>query len=117
MLWFTADAPDTPQAPFNKIQQSLSLGGLTVNTALVPPDNVSIAKVSADAKGNFETIYGASLSNIFHLDISRSELNNIPMETIQARTYANDGAVNWRGSGKAVLSSPLRGAPIWSALR
>ena len=114
---FTADAPDTPQAPLNKIQKSLSLGGLTVNTALVPPDKVNIAKVSADAKGNFETIYAASISNIFQLDISRSELNNIPMDSVQARTYANDGAVNWRGSGKAVLSSPLRGAPIWSALR
>ena len=36
------------------------------------------------------------------------------MDTVQARTYTNDGAVNWRGSGK-LLSSPLRGAPIWSA--
>ena len=29
----------------------------------------------------------------------------------------NDGAINWRGSGKLVLTSPLRDAPIWSALR
>ena len=114
---FSADAPDTPQAPLNKRQQSLSLGGLTVNTALVPPDAISIAKVGADTKGNFYTQYGVSLSNIFQLDFYRGEYNNIPQNTVQARTYANDGAINWRGSGKAVLTSPLRGAPMWSALR
>ena len=34
---YTADAPDTPQPAFSPLQQSLSLGGLTVNSALVPP--------------------------------------------------------------------------------
>ncbi len=114
---FTADAPDTPQAPLTKRQQSLSLGGLTVSTALVQPDTTSVAKVSADAKGNFDATYGASVSNIFHLDFYRSKNNNVRQSSIQARTYANDDAVNLRGSGQAVLTSPLRGAPIWSALR
>ena len=114
---FTADAPDTPQVPLNKRQQSLSLGGLTVNTALVPPDSISVAKVGADAKGNFDATYGASISNIFHLDFYSSKNKNVRQSTVQARTYAGDGAENLRGSGKAVLTSPLRGAPIWSALR
>ena len=114
---FTADAPDTPQAPLTKRQQSLSLGGLTVSTALVPPDTISVSKVSADAKGNFDTTYGVSISNIFHLDFYRSKNENVRQSSVQARTYVNDGAVNLRGSGKAVLTSPLRGAPIWSALR
>jgi len=114
---FTADAPDTPQAPLTKRQQSLSLGGLTVSTALVPPDTISVSKVSADAKGNFDITYGVSISNIFHLDFYRSKNENVRQSSVQARTYVNDGAVNLRGSGKAVLTSPMRGAPIWSALR
>ena len=35
-LVITPGAPDTPQPPLTTRQQSLSLGGLTVNTALVP---------------------------------------------------------------------------------
>ena len=60
---------------------------------------------------------GFSVSNIFHLNFYKSETKNIPQTSIQARTFANDSAVNLRGSGKAVLTSPLRGAPVWSALR
>ena len=40
---FTPDAPDTPQSPLTERQNSLSIGGLTVNTALVPPSNTNIA--------------------------------------------------------------------------
>ena len=114
---FTADAPDTPQPPLTPRQNSLSIGGLTVNTALVPPDTVGVMKVSTDSKSNNDISYGFSISNIFQLDFYRNVTNNVPQDTDQARTYANDGATNWRGSGKAVLTSPLRGAPIWSALR
>lgn len=114
---FTTDAPDTPQPPLSPIQQSLSLGGLTVNTALVPPDSTRLVKIGADTKGNLDTILGFSISNIFHLDFYRSETQGVPQTTAQARKFAGDGAINLRGSGKAVLTSPLRGAPIWSALR
>ena len=88
---YTPDAADTPQPPLSPRQQSLSLGGLTVNTALVPADTTSIAKISADNKGSFDTTIGFSLSNIFHLDFYRSELKSVPQTNIQARTYfAND---------------------------
>ena len=115
---YTPDAADTPQLAFSPRQQSLSLGGLTVNTALVPADTTSIAKISADNKGSFDTTIGSSLSNIFHLDFYMSKPKNVPQTNIQARSYfANDSTTVYRGSGKVVLSSPLRGAPIWSALR
>ena len=114
---FTADAADTPQPELSPIQRSLSQNGLTVSTALVPPDKTILAKVSADIEGNLNTIFGVSISNIFHLDFYRSENKNIPDTTVQARTYENNNSVNWRGSGKAVLTSPLRDSPIWSALR
>ena len=42
---------------------------------------------------------------------------NVPQDHPQARAYLNDSATSWRGSGKAVLTSPLRGASLWSALR
>ena len=83
----------------------------------MPPDTVNVVKASADRKGNFDVTYGLSISNIFQFELTRSHSNNIPQNTIQARTYANDGAINWRGSGKAVLTSQTRNAPIWSALR
>ena len=114
---FTADAPDTPQPELTSRQHSLSSGGLTVNTALVPADKTSITRVNADSMGNFEIVFAHSLSNIFQLDFYRSQNNGIPQSTVQAQSYMNDGAINWRGSGKAVLTSQLRGAPVWSALR
>ena len=42
---YNADAPDTPQPELSPLQQSLSLGGLTVNTALVPTDTSSLIKI------------------------------------------------------------------------
>ena len=114
---FTADAPDTPQPPLNQIQRSLSLGGLTVNTAVVPPDETVLTKFSTDTEGNLNTTFGFSTSNIFHLDFYISDNKNIPQTTELARIFENDNSESWRGSGKAVLTSPLRGSPIWSALR
>ena len=115
---YTPDAADTPQPSFSPKQQSLSLGGLTVNTALVPADTTSIAKISTDNKGGFDTTIGFSISNIFHLDFYSSKLKSVPQTNIQARTYfANSSTSVYRGSGKVVLTSPLRGAPIWSAVR
>ena len=114
---YNAGAPDTPQPPLTSRQQSLSIGGLTVNTALVPPDRSTVTKLGMDYKGNFDTIFSHSISNIFQFELHRSYNNNIPQTNIQARTFANNGAINWRGSGKVVVTSPLRGSPIWSALR
>ena len=116
-LVLTPDAADTPQPRLSSKQRSLSLGGLTVNTALVPPNTISTAAISADAEGNLDTSVGYSISNIFQFTFYRSSSTNIPQDNPQARSYLNDGSTNWRGSGKAVLTSPLRGAPLWSALR
>ena len=115
---YIADARDTPQPALSPIQKSLSLGGLTVNTAVVPPDTTSLTKISANSNANFDATVGYSISNIFHLDFCRSESKSIPQSNIQAKTFfANDNTTSLRGSGKVILTSPLRGAPIWSALR
>ena len=116
-LVLTPDAADTPQPPLSSQQQSLSLGGLTVNTGLVPPDEINIARISADSEGNLDTSIGYSISNIFQFNFYRSSSSNVPQHKQQARSYLDDNSTNWRGSGKVVLTSPMRGAPIWSAFR
>lgn len=113
----TPDAPDTPQPALSSKQRSLTLGGLTVNTALVPPATTSVARMSMDTEGNFDTSIGYSISNIFQFNFYRSISKNVPQDNSQSNSYLNDNSKNFRGSGQAVLTSPLRGAPIWSALR
>ncbi|WP_414494664.1 hypothetical protein [Synechococcus sp. MIT S9504] len=115
---FTPGTADTPQAPLTPRQDSLAKGGLTVNTALVPPDTKTEAWINADSGGNVNGFVGYSLSNIFQLTLFSGGLyNNVPQTTPQARLYANDGAWNWRIGGKAVAFSPLRGAPFWGGGR
>ncbi|KZR90604.1 hypothetical protein MITS9508_00605 [Synechococcus sp. MIT S9508] len=115
---FTPGTADTPQAPLTSRQQSLTKGGLTVNTALVPPDTSTEAWINADSGGNVNGFVGYSLSNVFQLSLfSGGIYNNVPQTTPQARTYANDGGYNWRIGGKAVAFSPLRGAPFWGGGR
>ena len=115
---YTPDAPDTPQPPLSRRQRSLARGGLTVNTALVPPDDSTDFWVNADGDGNLNGFLGYSLSNVFQLALfSGGVYNNVPQTTPQARLYANDGAYNWRVGGKAVAFSPLRGAPFWGGAR
>ena len=116
-LVLTPDAADTPQPELSSKQRSLSLGGLTVNTALVPPDTSSIATMSTDIQGNIDTSIGYSISNIFQFDFHRSISSNVPQDNTYSATYLYDNSTSLRGSGKAVLTSPLRGAPFWSALR
>ncbi len=114
---FTPDGPDTPQQPLTKRQRSLAKGGLTVNSALVPPDDSSELWANADESGNVNGFVGYSLSNIFQLQVIGGLSNNLPQTTPQARLFANDGARNLRIGGKAVFFSPLRGAPFWGGGR
>jgi hypothetical protein len=112
---YTPGTPDTPQPPLTKRQYSLASGGITVDTALVPPNAHTEIWANADSGGNVNGFVGYSISNIFQLFLFSGGLyNNVPQTTPQARLYANDGAWNWRIGGKAVAMSPLRGAPFWA---
>ena len=76
------------------------------------------AKVGADAKGNFDATYGVSISNIFHLDFYRSKNQNVRQSSSPGTYLCRMTTLKTCGDlVKAVLTSPLRGAPIWSALR
>jgi hypothetical protein len=115
---YTPSEADTPQPPLGPRLESIALGGLTVNTALVPPDGTNELWVNGDSEGNLFGYIGTSISNIFQLDLFRSGVfNNVPQDTALGRTYASDGGWNWRAGGKAVAFSPLRGAPFWGGGR
>ena len=110
---FTADAPDTPQVPLTKRQRSLAKGGFTVNTALVPSDDETDLWMNAESLGNIGGLFGYSLSNIFQLQLGGvfyDSAFDTPLQT-------NDGFFSWRIGGKAVVFSPLRGAPLWGSAR
>jgi hypothetical protein len=115
---FTPAAADTPQPELSPRQRSIALGGLTVNTALVPPDGTTELWANADSGGNIFGFVGQSISNIFQLDVFKSGwFNNVPQTTPLADTYTTNSAWQWRIGGKAVAFSPLRGAPWWGAGR
>ena len=111
---YTPGTADTPQVPLTPRQQTLAKGGLTVNTALVPPDTTTMAWINADNEKNFSQFIGYSISNVAQLNLfSSGSHNNVPQTTEHARYFANNSAWKWRVGGKAVAFSPLRGAPFW----
>ncbi|MEB3354159.1 MAG: hypothetical protein VKM34_07985 [Cyanobacteriota bacterium] len=118
--WFPG-AVDTPQQPLSARQWSLASGGLSVNTALVPPDSTTQLWFNADSMGNLFGSIGYSISNIFQIDFKAGVFENVqPVSSDQANlseTFQSDGSFNYRIGGKAVAFSPLRGAPFWGAAR
>ena len=110
---FTPGAIDTPQATMTPRQRSLALGGLTVNTALVPPRGTTELWANGDSQGNGFGYIGYSLSNIFQLDVYKGGVfNNVRPSSDLATTYASDGGWNYRFGGKAIIMSQLRAAPF-----
>ena len=111
---YTPGTADTPQVPLTTRQRTLSKGGLTVNTALVPPDGTTEAWINADNRKNLNYFIGHSISNVFQLNLFTSALyKDVPQTTKYAQRFANDNTWNWRVGGKAVAFSPLRGGPVW----
>ena len=110
---FTPGALDTPQPAMTSRQRSLALGGLTVNTALVPPRGITELWANGDSQGNGFGYIGYSLSNSFQLDVyTGGVFNNVRPSSDLATTYASDGGWNYRYGGKAIAMSQLRGAPF-----
>ena len=106
-------AMDSPAVPFTTRSRSLSLGGLTVATALVPPSGTTQVWLNADSEGNIFGQLAYSLSNDFQLQVfSAGEFNQVTPVTNLVANYANDGSLNTRFGGKAVFLQQLRGAPV-----
>ena len=113
---YTPGTADTPQVPLTPRQETLSKGGLTVNTALVPPDATTVAWINTDSNRKFNQFIGYSISDLVQLNFSSGSFINVPQVTEHARYFANNSAWNWRLGGKAVVLSPLRGAPFWGVV-
>ena len=110
---FTPGALDTPQPAMGSRQRSLALGGLTVNTALVPPRGITELWANGDSQGDGFGYIGYSLSNSFQLDVYQGGVfNNVRPLNALSTTYASDGGWNYRFGGKAIAMSQLRGAPF-----
>lgn len=121
-LVFTPGGVDTPQPALSPRQWSLASGGLTVNTALVPPAETTQLWLNADSKGNGFGMFGYSLSNLFQLELLNAGVyQGVKPGTAGQRAlvdqYGSGGSWNWRVAGKAVPLSPLRGGPFWGAGR
>ena len=112
MVW-NPQAADTPQLAFNKRSRSLTLGGVSVNTALVPPASVINVWANADDKGNLFGQVGWSASNDFQFILfDAGAFQQVSPITPLVSTYANNGGFNQRFGGKAVFLQQLRGAPL-----
>ena len=110
---FTPGALDTPQSALSGRQRSLALGGLTVNTALVPTRGTTELWANGDNQGDGFGYIGYSLSNVFQLDVyTGGVFNNVRPVSDLANIYASDGGWNYRFGGKAIAMSQLRGAPF-----
>lgn len=119
---YVPGALDTPQQPLSRRRWSMASGGLTVNTALVPPDGTTELWFNADTKGNLFGSLAYSISNIFQFDVFQAgAFEDVQAASSEAAglvsTYEANGNFNWRIGGKAVAFSPLRGAPLWGAGR
>lgn len=112
MVW-TPLARDTPELPFTPRSRSLTLGGLSVNTALVPPAGALNILGNADSEGNLFGQLAWSASNDFQfIVLDLGAFNRVTPVSALSSTYANNGGFNQRFGGKAVFLQQLRGAPI-----
>ena len=106
-------ARDTPELPFTPRSRSLTLGGLTVNTATVPPAGVVNLWANADSEGNLFGQVAWSASNDFQFVLfDAGAFRNVTPITPLVSTYATTGGFNQRFGGKAVFLQQLRGAPF-----
>ena len=96
---YTPSALDSPQRQLSKREHSLTIGGLTVNTALVPTEGTTQAWANIDNYGNIFGYLGHSLSNVFQLYIINvCAFHDIPTDYGKRNdlitTYMNNKEIN-----------------------
>ncbi|MBM5797244.1 MAG: hypothetical protein FJ060_03620 [Cyanobacteria bacterium K_Offshore_0m_m2_072] len=120
-------APDSPRAKFSERQRSLTLGGVSVSTALLPPAETTQLWANGDSLGNLLGFAGYAVSNDFMFEASGGTYGNAGASATGAppgseaasflNTYLGPGNVNIRFGGKAMVYRPTKGLPIWAAGR
>ncbi|KGG16311.1 MULTISPECIES: hypothetical protein [unclassified Prochlorococcus] len=109
---------DSPQRNLSRREESLAIGGLTVNTAFIPQQGRSHLSANIDSKGNSFGFLGYSLSNAFQLEILNfGSFNDVHQDSSKSaniiNTFMSSNNFNTRVGGKFVLASPLRNKPFW----
>jgi hypothetical protein len=122
---YNPGAPDSPRPSFTPRQRSLTLGGLSVSTALLPPDGTTQLWFNGDSLGNVLGSTAYSVSNDFAFEVSGGTYGDAGSTATGAtgsaaafvNTYLGPGNVNVRLGGKAMVFRPIPGLPIWAAGR
>jgi len=110
---YSIQAEDSPPIAMSRRQRSLATGGLTVNTAMVPPEGSVQISANADTLGTQFGFVGYSGSNDFQLQLwGGGKYNGIDPVTPFLNIYASNNGFTQRFGGKAVVFSQLRGAPF-----
>jgi hypothetical protein len=120
-------APDSPRVRFTPRQRSLTLGGVSVSTALLPPAETTQLWLNADSLGTLLGSAGYSASNDFQFELSGGSFGNAGASATGAvpasaaatflNTYMGPGNRNIRFGGKAMVLRPTKGLPFWAAGR
>ena len=108
---YSLQEEDSPPIAMGRRLRSLASGGVTVNTALVPPAGSVQLWGNADSLGNLFGFAGYSASNNFQLQlISGGVFNGIDPVTPLSTLFASDNGPNYRYGGKAMVFSQQRGS-------
>jgi hypothetical protein len=118
-------APDSLPVRFTPRQRSLTLGGLGVATALLPPAQTTQLWANGDSLGNLLVSGAYSVSNDFSFEASGGTYGNAGASATGAtgnaasflNTYVGPGNRNIRFGGKAMVFRPTKGLPVWAAGR
>jgi hypothetical protein len=103
---------DSLPLPFTPRSRSLTLGGLTVTTALIPPSDTVQVWGNADGQGNLFGELAFTLSNDLQIRASGGTFSGVEPISDLVINYAPDNANSYRVGGKAVFLHQLRGFPF-----
>ncbi|MEI8251131.1 MAG: hypothetical protein WCF98_08180 [Synechococcus sp. ELA057] len=123
-IW-TVGALDSPRVTFTPRQRSLALGGVSVSTAVLPPDGTTTLWGNVDSLGNLFGSAAYSVSNDFAFEVAGGRFGNAGSAATGATgsaasfldTYQGPGNVNVRFGGKAMVFRPSKTLPLWAAGR
>ena len=106
----------------NRTDKLISLGGITVNNALIPKNGASQFGINFDSKGNYFASYGYSLSDIFQLELVNvgsihNEKNNVHINKNFTDSYLDENNFNARIAGKFLLFSSQKKDALWTSIR
>jgi len=118
---FRPSREDSKLFPNKRNDESLLLGGLTVNNALIPARGNSQLGLDYGESGSVSGFYGYSLSNIFQIQLIAGSFNDVHLPKNNhlklRKTYLDDRNYYYRFGGKLLILSPQKFDPFWMSLR